>query len=247
MGRQEREYIVEEISNQVKENPNLIVSSFINIKADRLNELRSKLAEKSGGYFVVKNTLCHLALDKANMSELKDFVDGPTGFVFCGENPVDISKILVDFSKEEEGFALKGGYIDGLVLDETSVKKLAALPSKKELLTMMVCGVKSPITSFVGVLSNLIKGLVVVLNEASKKMEQTDQQADEQPGQPADQQADEKPAEKKDEEVNEDVNKETGGKTQEEAKRQAEQENKEQTDKQISEEKEEDKNQETGK
>ncbi len=235
MGRQEREYIVEEISNQVKENPNLIISSFINIKADRLNELRSKLAEKSGGYFVVKNTLCHLALDKANMSELKDFVDGPTGFVFCGENPVDISKILVDFSKEEDGFALKGGYIDGLVLDETSVKKLAALPSKKELLTMMVCGVKSPITSFVGVLSNLIKGLVVVLNEASKKMEQADQQADE------------KPAEKKDEEVNEEANKETGEKIQEETKEQAEQENKEQTDKQISDEKEEGKNQETGK
>jgi ribosomal protein L10 len=99
-------------------------------------------------------------------------MDGPTGFVFCGDNPIATSKVMVDFAKSAEGLKILGGMIEGEVLVGGQVKELASLPSHKELLTMLVTGFKSPITSFVGVLGQLLKSFVVVLNEVAKKKEQ---------------------------------------------------------------------------
>ena len=172
MGRLEREFIVDEISKRIKVSENIILSNFSMIKAEQLNDLRAKLADNQSSYFVVKNTLCKLALEKANKKQLIDLMDGPTGFVFCGDNPIATSKVIVDFSKTAEGLKILGGLIDGEVLVGGQVKELASLPSHKELLTMVVTGLKSPITSFVGVLGQLVKSFVVVLNEVAKKKEQ---------------------------------------------------------------------------
>ncbi len=172
MGRLEREFIVDEISKRIKVSENIILSNFSMIKAEQLNDLRAKLADNQSSYFVVKNTLCKLALEKANKKQLIDLMDGPTGFVFCGDNPIATSKVIVDFSKTAEGLKILGGLIDGEVLVGGQVKELASLPSHKELLAMVVTGLKSPITSFVGVLGQLVKSFVVVLNEVAKKKEQ---------------------------------------------------------------------------
>ncbi|MDP8261258.1 MAG: 50S ribosomal protein L10 [Candidatus Kappaea frigidicola] len=172
MGRLEREFIVDEISKRIKVSENIILSNFSKIKAEQLNDLRSKLADNQSSYFVVKNTLCKLALEKADKKQLIDLINGPTGFVFCGDNPIATSKVIVDFSKTAEGLEVLGGIIDGEILAGGQVKELASLPSHKELLTMVVTGLKSPITSFVGVLGQLVKSFVVVLNEVAKKKEQ---------------------------------------------------------------------------
>ncbi len=178
MGRLEREFIVDEISNRIKGSENIILSNFSKIKAEQLNDLRARLADNQSSYFVVKNTLCRLALEKAGKKQLIDLIDGPTGFVFCGDNPIATSKIIVDFSKTAEGLKILGGVIEGAVLAGGQVKELALLPSHKELLTMLVTGLKSPITSFVGALGQIIKGFVVVLNEVAKKKEQEEAPAE---------------------------------------------------------------------
>lgn len=172
MGRVEREYIVDEINKRVKENKNLFISNFTNIKAEKLNELRTKLAESSSCYFVVKNTLCRLALEKANAKELTKFIKGPIGFVFCGSDPISISKLLVDFSKGAEGFSVTGGYIDGELLHQEEVKQLALLPSHEQMFSIFTYTIKSPVTSFVGLLGQLIRGLVVVVDQIAKKKEE---------------------------------------------------------------------------
>ncbi|MCK4519097.1 MAG: 50S ribosomal protein L10 [Candidatus Omnitrophica bacterium] len=168
MGRTEREYIVDEVSQRMKENQNLILSNFVNVKSEKLNELRTKLAENSSSYFVVKNTLCKLALEKVGLDQLVELIDGSMGLVLCQEDPVRVSKILIDFSKEAGGLTVRGGYVEGAVISEVQVKELAALPSEKELLTMLVYGIKSPITSFVSLLGRLVQGLVVVLDQIAK-------------------------------------------------------------------------------
>jgi large subunit ribosomal protein L10 len=172
MGRLEREYIVEEISKRIKDSENIIISNFSNIKAEELNDLRTKLAENESSYFVVKNSLCKLALEKADKKELLDLISGSTGFVFCKDNLISASKAIVEFSKDAEGLKILGGLIEGEVVPGGQVKELAALPSQKELLTMLVTGMKYPITSFVGTLGQLVKKFVFVLNEVAKKKEQ---------------------------------------------------------------------------
>ena len=57
------------------------------------------------------------------------------------------------------------------VYDQEFVKQLSKLPSRQELLTQVVVRVKSPISGFVLTLNQLVKGVVVALNEVKKKKE----------------------------------------------------------------------------
>ncbi|HDM37891.1 MAG TPA: 50S ribosomal protein L10 [Candidatus Omnitrophica bacterium] len=172
MARVEKEYIVEEIREKLKETPNFYISNFINIKAEQFNELRNRLAQNSSYYFVVKNRLCRLALEKANMKKIADLIDGSTGFIFCHKNAIPISRILTDFSKEAEGFTIRGGFIEGEVLDEKQIRELASLPDRNEMMGMLAYAFKSPLIKFANIFRHLITGLVISLSQIQKRKEE---------------------------------------------------------------------------
>jgi large subunit ribosomal protein L10 len=169
MGRVEKEYMVDEINQRLKESSNLYISNFSQIGTERFNELREKLAENSAFFLVVKNRLCRLALKKAKLKELTDLVEGPTGFIICGDNPLPVSKILVNFSKGADGFSVRGGLIDGQLLNKEQIVEIASLPSQKEMLSMVAWAVKLPLVQFANIFRQLIKGLVISLSEISKQ------------------------------------------------------------------------------
>jgi len=176
MARAEKEYIVDEIKEKLKETPNFYISNFINIKAEQFNDLRNKLAQNSSYYFVVKNRLCKLALEKAKMGKLANLVNGSTGFIFCHGNAIPISKILADFSKETEGFTIRGGFIDGELLDEKQVKELASLPTRNEMMGMLVYAFKSPLIKFANIFRYLIMGLVISLSQIQEKKKEEEKE-----------------------------------------------------------------------
>jgi large subunit ribosomal protein L10 len=49
-----------------------------------------------------------------------------------------LAKTLVDYAKEHEVFELKGGYLDGRMLDTQEVETLATLPTLETLRGQMV-------------------------------------------------------------------------------------------------------------
>jgi len=120
---------------------------------------------------VVKNTLAKRALERVNASAASVFVEGAIVLVTTDDDPQPVSKALVNFAKDKEAFELKGAFLEGAAQNHEYVKALAALPSKDELITKVVCGIKSPITGFVLTLNAITKGFVVALNEIRKKKE----------------------------------------------------------------------------
>ena len=68
-------------------------------------------------------------------------------------------------------FVIKGGYFDGMALDQSGIEKLADLPSREELLAKALGSMNAPITNFVSVLANIPRGLVNVLNALKTKKE----------------------------------------------------------------------------
>ena len=55
------------------------------------------------------------------------------------------AKILADFAKTHENFNLKAGYLEGKVIGEDEVKKLAAMPSKEVLIAQVLYSFNFPI------------------------------------------------------------------------------------------------------
>ncbi len=136
-------------------------------------KLRRQLREAGVEYAVVKNTLLRFAFDTTGLKELDPHLSGSTAIAISSD-PVAAAKILSEYSAKTRGaFGIKGGFVDGKVIDEEGVKALASLPSKEVLLAQVLGGFNAPITGFVNVLNGNIRGLAAALKAiADKKSEE---------------------------------------------------------------------------
>lgn len=115
-----------------------LLTHYRGLSVKELAELRTKLREAHAELRVVKNTLARRAAADAGIDGFEELLVGPTGLVFCAEDPVGPAKALKAFAKDHPDLVIRGGYLDGEVLDEEAATKLADLASRDELLATLV-------------------------------------------------------------------------------------------------------------
>jgi len=164
-----KELMVTELTDRFKGSDNFYLSSYIGLKSEDMNELRRTLEAHSSTYIVLKNSIAKIALKNAGLNELSGLITGCIGVTLTGDDPVGIAKILAKFSKTHEPLKLKGGYLEGSIIDEAKLRYIASLPGREELIAKIVYMMKFPISGFVGVLGNTLKGFLYVLQAIKDK------------------------------------------------------------------------------
>src|SRR5947208_3746397 len=101
MLRQDKERIVSELADRLKNSQNLLVADYRGLTMPEIDELRSKLLETGARFSVVKNTLTRLAAEEAGVKQLLELVDGPTAIAFIDADghPAAAAKILKDTAR----------------------------------------------------------------------------------------------------------------------------------------------------
>ena len=123
-------------------------------------ELRNMISEAGGEMLVTKNTLMNIAFDKP---ELLDSLNGMNAVVFSNEDAVSAIKKLFDFHKDKDKLEIKQGVMDDKVLSLDEVEALSKLPSKNELIVMLIQRVQGPAYGLVNVLKAGQRDLVYAL------------------------------------------------------------------------------------
>jgi large subunit ribosomal protein L10 len=70
---------------------------------------------------------------------------------------------------------VKGGLLDGRVIEAAQVTKLAAMPSREQMLADLGAGLQSPLAAFAGALSGLLYMMVGALTALRAQREPTNQ------------------------------------------------------------------------
>jgi len=135
-----------------------LLTHYRGLSVTELAELRAKLREANAEMKVVKNTLTKRAAHAAGMEGLDDLLEGPTSLVLCAEDPVGPAKALKAFAKDHPELVLRGGYLDGEVLDAEEALKLADLASREELLAKLA-----------GLMEGALSGTARLLQAATEK------------------------------------------------------------------------------
>ena len=138
---------VTEIQESVKNAGSVTVVSYQGLTVAEMQELRKTLAKQGATLVVYKNTLVRRALEEGNLPALGDLLNGPNGFVFSKEIS-EGPKALVKFSRFHEALVVKGGLVEGKVLDASGVKEVSKLPGKNGLISMFLSCLNAPITKF---------------------------------------------------------------------------------------------------
>ena len=160
MSRERKAEVVQKLTDRLQRSRTLYLTDFTGIAVKPMTELRGKLRDAGVEYVVVKNTLALRALKEANVTGLDEVLNGPTGFVFAGAEPVAAAKVLTAFQQEYETLTVKVGLVDGRQITPEEIRRLATLPSYEELLAQMGGALQAPLQGFVGVLSGMLNQFV---------------------------------------------------------------------------------------
>jgi len=110
----------------------LILADFRGLTVESDNKLRREFRAVGCEYQVVKNTLLGKAVKGTPMAVLEPLLAGPTAIAFSVEDPSAPAKVATKVAKAESKFVIKGGFVEGRLLDQKGVEALSALPGKPE-------------------------------------------------------------------------------------------------------------------
>lgn len=135
---EQKQNTINEIADNIKNSSAVVFFDYRGLTVGEMTDLRRKLKEVDSELKVYKNTLTGRALNSLDIS-LDEHLVGPKAIAF-GTDAVAPIKVLANFAKEHEALKLKVGIIDGEISDESALNKLATIPSREGLLTMLAGG-----------------------------------------------------------------------------------------------------------
>lgn len=140
-----------ELVNVIKEKLNSSSSSVIveyrGLSVDKITELRKLLREEQVELKVLKNTMVELAVEDTDYSGLKEYLNGPNAVAF-GNDAVAPSRVLAKFAKKNEKLVIKGGLVEGKILNKEQLIELSKLPNKEGMLSMLLSVLQAPVSGF---------------------------------------------------------------------------------------------------
>jgi large subunit ribosomal protein L10 len=169
MNRDEKSATIEEIAAQIEASEAIFAVDYKGISVPQAAELRAKLRESDASFRIVKNRLSKIAAGKAGEQRLDELLKGPTALTFVRGDTAQAAKTISSFSKEHDVLAFKGGFMEGLTLDEDRFKAIAKLPGREVLIGQFAGVVASPLTGLVCGLGSLIQGLALQLGQIAEQ------------------------------------------------------------------------------
>ncbi|HAG10618.1 MAG TPA: 50S ribosomal protein L10 [Desulfotomaculum sp.] len=167
--RDEKQMVVNEIREKLKDCKIAIMADYRGLDVASMSSLRRRLREVDAELKVAKNTLTRLAAKEIDLNDLGSILEGPTAIAFCKGDPVKPAKLLIEITREFKQLVIKGGVLEGKVIQDRQVRQLAELPSREVLLGRVVGGMQAPVYGLVNVLSGPLRNLVYVIEEIRRQ------------------------------------------------------------------------------
>jgi large subunit ribosomal protein L10 len=160
-----------EIAERLRGYESCVVIGLEKLDVDGSNRLRGKLADEKARLTVVHNRVARHALEELGWGDLASLLRGSTA-IACGEDGViSVSKVLVDWANTEKSIVLKGALVEGAVVDEDGIRRLATIPDRPTLMAQIAAGVQGPIVGIARAIQGVMTGLARAMQQIAEQKE----------------------------------------------------------------------------
>ena len=168
MNKQEKSQEIEALRSALESRPPTFVLAYRGLSVNQVSALRKKVRATSSRYRVVKNRLALRVIKGTPYEGLAPHFEGPTAIAYSSKDPAALAKALEEFTKDNQGFQIKAGLIDGRVVDLQAIKTLATLPSREVLVGRLLSVLNGPMVRLLTVMQSPARGLVRALDEIAR-------------------------------------------------------------------------------
>lgn len=169
MPKPEKLTAVAEMKELFENSDSFFITDYHGLNVADMTVLRKQLRNNEVTYLVAKNTLLRIAAKEANKQGLDKYFTGPTAVAFAMKDPSVAAKILNTSFKEKERPRVKVFVVADEVHGPEAMQRLADLPSREVLLSMLVGAVESPLTSLVGSIDAFFQELIGSVDALAEK------------------------------------------------------------------------------
>ena len=156
---EKKQQVIDEIKEKIENSHGVVLFDYRGLLDSEIKELKRALREAGSEYKVYKNTLMHRALSDLNIN-VDEYLNGPSALAYSTDQIAPI-KVLSNFMKNHKAVTLKVGLVDNQVTSSEELEKLATIPSREGLLTMLAGGMLA-----------IPKDLAICLDLYSKQLEE---------------------------------------------------------------------------
>lgn len=157
-----KKVIVDTLAEKIKAAQAGVLVNYAGISVEDDTKMRAALRAADVEYKVYKNSVIGRACEAAGY-DFNDKLEGMTAIAVSATDPIAPAKILSEYAEKVETFEVKGGFIDGGVIDAAEVNAIAKIPSKETMICKIMGSVKSP-------LYNLAYALQAIIDKSGEEV-----------------------------------------------------------------------------
>lgn len=171
MTREEKATVIEDLTAQLADNPNIYLADISGLNAVDTSNLRRACFKANIKLAVVKNTLLAKAMEASDkeFGELPDVLKGNTSLMLSetGNAP---AKLIKNFRKKSEKPVLKGAFIaEAIYIGDNYLDALVDIKSKEEVIGDIIGLLQSPAKNVISGLKSGGGKLAGILKTLSEK------------------------------------------------------------------------------
>jgi large subunit ribosomal protein L10 len=173
--KEEKREVVKQYTDWLEKSDALILTEYIGLSNQELQDLRHSVREAGGEFHIVKNTMGKLAFAEGAFKDADEFFKDTTAIGFAFEDPPALAKAITDFAKGSDFLKIKGGYLDNRKMSIQDVKALANMPALPVMRATLLSAILAPASQLVRTLAEPGRQIAAVLKAFSET--DTDAQA----------------------------------------------------------------------
>lgn len=165
------EILMKELQEDLSDMGSCLVLNFDQLTVALTEDLRNQLREQNVSYKVVKNRLAVKAFAEKGL-DLQEAFAGKCGVVVADEEgAIAVAKLVGDFGKKAKKtlqtkgtpLVVTGGVIDGNAITGDAAARIADMPDKNTVRSMILSAIQGPARGLAGCLQGLPGGLARVI------------------------------------------------------------------------------------
>ena len=170
MTREEKSQVIEELTAQLANSPNIYLADISGLNAGNTSDLRRACYKANVQLSVVKNTLLSKAMEASDkdFGNLPSILKGNTSVMYSetGNAP---AKVIKNFRKKSDKPLLKGAFIEeAIYIGDEQLDMLVDIKSKEEVIGDIIGLLQSPAKNVISALKSSggkLAGIIKTLSE----------------------------------------------------------------------------------
>lgn len=144
---QTKSELVNEVVASIKDSSTVVICEYRGLTVAELTELRRTLRTTESTMAVYKNTLVKRAVESLGLHDAAELLEGPNAMIFCKDVTAG-AKVLAKYSRKNDLLVIKGGIVEGKVVDKKQMIELSKLPNKEGMISMLLSVLQAPVRQF---------------------------------------------------------------------------------------------------